>query len=114
MTKTFRPFFSPPEAAAGDEPLDLVFPVALPAVSTEDARRSTAGTHGSGFMERLILNPFNPERTDTTGMGRLEVCGPCGGRRARPGVVAGTRASFMTCPYRRRRAAAPGPEPFAR
>ena len=24
MTKTFRPFFSPPEAQAGDEPLDVV------------------------------------------------------------------------------------------
>src|SRR5215813_6961994 len=114
MTKTFRPVFSPPAAAVGDEPLDVVLPDELHAASTEDATRSTAGTHSTRFMERLILNPFNPERTDTTGMGRLEVCGPCGGRRARPGVVAGTRASFMTCPYRRRRAEAPGPEPFAR
>src|SRR5262249_15179924 len=53
MTKTFRPFFSPPEAAAGDEPLDVVFPDELHAASTEDATRSTAGTHSTRFMERL-------------------------------------------------------------
>src|SRR5215475_2198176 len=47
MTKTFRPFSSPPEAAAGDEPLDVVFPDELHAASTEDATRSTAGTHST-------------------------------------------------------------------
>src|SRR5215475_6542660 len=112
MTKTFRPVFSPPAAAVGDEPLDVVLPDELHAASTEDATRSTAGAHSARFMERLIMNPFNPERTDTTGMGRLAYADPAG-RCTGPGVVAGARASFMTCPYRGRRAAPPGPEPFA-
>jgi hypothetical protein len=92
-------FLQPAEAEAGDEPLDVVLPDELHAASTADATRSTAGAHSTRFMELLILNPFNPERTDTTGVGRRYGRGPCAGRHAGPGVVAGTRASFMTCPY---------------
>src|SRR5262245_35879387 len=89
MTKTLRPFFSPPEAAAGaDELLDEELPDELHAASMEAATRSTAGAHSARFRDRLILNPFNP--MDTTGTGQPESGGPsgairrawCGGRRA--------------------------------
>ena len=50
MTKTFRPFFSPPDAAAGaDELLDEELPDELHAASTEAATRSTAGAHSARF-----------------------------------------------------------------
>src|SRR5438094_5138674 len=61
MTKTFRPFFSPPDAEAGDdELLDEELPDELHAASTQAATRSTAGAHSTRFRDRLILNPFNP------------------------------------------------------
>src|SRR5437773_11374022 len=60
MTKTFRPFFSPPDAEAGDDELLDELPDELHAASTEAATRSTAGAHSARFRDRLILNPFNP------------------------------------------------------
>src|SRR6516164_10518868 len=113
MTKTFRPFFSPPDAEAGDELLDEELPDELHAASTEAATRSTAGAHSARFRDRLILNPFNPNvRTLPIWVSRnpADPAGGCAG----PGVVAGARASFMSCPYRGWRATAPRPEPFAR
>src|SRR5215469_14000013 len=114
MTKTFRPFFSPPAAAAEGEPEDVVLvPDEEHAASTEDAARSTADTHSTRFRDRLILNPFNPNgRTLPGWVGRK--CADPAGRCAGPGVAAGVRTSFMTCPYRRGRAAPAGPEPLAR
>src|SRR5215469_18810326 len=113
MTKTFRPFFSPPAAAAGDEPEDVVVLDELHAASTADAARSTAETHSTRFRDRLILNPFNPNgRTLPGWVGRK--CADPAGKCAGPGVAAGVRTSFMTCPYRGWRAAPPGPEPLAR
>src|SRR5262249_38142703 len=63
MTKTFRPVFSPPAAAVGDEPLDVVMPGERHAASAEGATRSTAGAPSARFMERVTMNPFNPART---------------------------------------------------
>src|SRR6266496_5468631 len=114
MTKTFRPFFSPPDAEAGaDELLDEELPDELHAASTEAATRSTAGTHSARFRDRLILNPFNPNGRTLPEWVSRNSADPAGGC-AGPGVVAGARASFMTRPYRGRRAVPPGPEPLAR
>src|SRR5262249_33723526 len=113
MTKTFRPFFSPPEAEAGDDELLDELPDELHAASTEAATRSTAGAHRDRFGDRLIRNPFNPNGGTLRGGVSRESADPGGGCAA-PGVVAGARASFMTRPYRGRRAVAPGPEPLAR
>src|SRR5215471_7500449 len=111
MTKTFRPFFSPPAVEAGDEPLEVV-PEELQAASTEDAARSTVEAHSTRFSDRLILNPFNPNgRTLPVRVSRR--CADPAGKCAGPGVTAGARASFMTGPYRGRRAVPPGPEPLA-
>src|SRR5215813_2778976 len=113
MTKTFRPFFSPPDAEAGvDELLDEL-PDELHAASTEEATRSTAGAHSARFRDRLILNPFNPNGRTLPKWVSRNPADPAG-RCAGPGVVAGARASFMTCPYRGRGAVPPGPEPLAR
>src|SRR5215469_13515810 len=113
MTKTFRPFFSPPAAAAGDEPVDVVVLDELHAASTADAARSTAETHSTRFRDRLIMNPFNPNGRTQLGWASRKRADPAG-RCAGPGVTAGAWASFMTCPYRGWRAAPPGPEPLAR
>src|SRR5262245_3072428 len=111
MTKTLRPFFSPPEAAAGaDELLHEALPEELHAASMDTATRSTAGAHSARFRDRLIWNPFNPNRWTLPERASRNPAGPAG-RYAGPGVVAGARASFMACPYHRRRAAA-GPEQF--
>src|SRR5215475_4345344 len=114
MTKTFRPFFSPPEAAAGaDVLLDEELPDELHAASTEAAIRSTAGANSARFRDRLILNPFNPNGRTLPGWVSWNSADPAG-RCAGPAVVAGAGASFMTCPYHRWRAVPPGPEPLAR
>src|SRR4249919_290944 len=113
MTKTFSPVLSPPEDEAEDELVDGELPDELHAARTEDATRSTAGAHSTRFMEPLILNPFKlrgrtlPERVSDT------CADPAGLWCAGPGVMAGARASFMTCPYRGWRATAPGAEQLA-
>jgi hypothetical protein len=65
MMKTFSPVFSPPEADAPDpddaeEPLDPL-PDELHAASVAEATRSTAGAHKTHFIERLILESFQPD-----------------------------------------------------
>src|SRR5215467_8584337 len=60
MTKTFRPFFSPPDAEAGDDELLDELPDEEHAASMEAAIRSTTGANSARFIDRLILNPFNP------------------------------------------------------
>ena len=64
--KTFSPVFSPPEApelaeADAEEPPDPL-PDELHAASVAEATRSTAGAHRTLFVERLILESFQPER----------------------------------------------------
>src|SRR5215472_16961938 len=113
MTKTFRPFFSPPDAEAGVDELLVELPDELHAASTVAATRSTAGANSARFRDRLILNPFNPNGRTLPEWVSRNPADPAGGC-AGPGVAAGARASFMTRPYRRRRAVPPGPEPLAR
>jgi hypothetical protein len=65
MMKTFRPVFSAPEAPAldeadGEEPPDPL-PEELQAASVAEATRSTAGAQRALFIERLILESFQPE-----------------------------------------------------
>jgi hypothetical protein len=88
MTKTFRPFFSPPDAEAGDDELLDELPDELHAASTEAATRSTAGAHSARFRDRLILNPFNPNGRTIPGWVGRNPADPAGGC-AGPGVVAG-------------------------
>src|SRR5262245_42553420 len=75
MTKTFRPFFSPPDAEAGDDELLDELPDEEHAASTEAAIRSTAGANSARFRDRLILNPFNPSghyRNGSAGIRRTQ------------------------------------------
>jgi hypothetical protein len=67
--KTFSPVFSPPEAdapepddaeAGAEEPPDPL-PEELHAASVAEATRSTAGAHRTLFVERLMLESFQPE-----------------------------------------------------
>src|SRR4249920_1913414 len=111
MTKTFRPFFSPPEAEAGEDELLDELPDEEHAASTEAAIRSTAGANSARFRDRLILNPFNPNGRTLPEWVSWNPADPAGGC-AGPGVVAGARASFMARPDRRWRAAGPRPEQF--
>src|SRR6185437_16086035 len=90
MTKTLRPFFSPPDAEAGDDELLDELPDELHAASTEAATRSTAGAHSTRFRDRLILNPFNPNGRTLPGWVSRNSADPAGGC-AGPGVVAGAR-----------------------
>src|SRR6266516_5663350 len=106
MTKTFRPFFSPPAAAADGE-LDVVLEE-LQAASTEDAARSTVEAHSTRFRDRLILNPFNPNGRTLPVRGQPELRGPCGEMLRAWGD--GRRASVIhDRPLSRKARGAPGP-----
>jgi hypothetical protein len=65
MMKTFSPVFSAPEApelaeADAEEPPDPL-PEELHAASVAEATRSTTGAQRALFIERLILESFQPE-----------------------------------------------------
>src|SRR5262252_1311424 len=108
MTKTFKPFFSPPAAAAGDEPEGVVVLDELHAASTADAARSTAETHSTRFRDRLIMNPFNPNGRTQLGWVSRKRADPAGEMRRAWG--GGRRVGVIhDLPLSRMARGAPGP-----